>query len=150
MKEAPWDFHIEACGYEPAPSRVFGSAGAAGRQGMAELGAAALHLPSTPAHLTCLCSHLILPLLLSPRPAWWEADRHLTVPFPGWGMMLSSFPQALVWEEEVGWEAGDGGRWQHAREEKDAGTADLWLAAKKEGWESTPIQRHQPRRKGAE
>lgn len=56
------------------------------------------------------CSHLILPLLLSPRPAWWEADRYLTAPFPGWGMMLSSFPQALVWEEEVGWEAGDGGR----------------------------------------
>lgn len=29
-------------------------------------------------------------------------------------------------------------------EEKGAGTADSWLTAEEEGWESTPIQRYQP------
>lgn len=38
---------------EPAPRRVFGSTGVAGRQGTAEPGSSALHLSSTPAHLTC-------------------------------------------------------------------------------------------------
>lgn len=65
-------------------------------------------------------------------------------------MMLSPSLLTLVWEKEVGWEAGDGGRGQHTREEKDAGTADSWLTAKEEVWESASIQKHQPRRKGAE
>lgn len=64
--------------------------------------------------------------------------------------MLSQSPLALVWEEEVGWEAGDGGRGRHVTEEKDAGTVDSWLTAKEEGWESACIQRLQPRSKGAE
>lgn len=39
---------------EPASRRGFGNTGIAGRQGMVEPGSSALHLLSTPAHLTCL------------------------------------------------------------------------------------------------
>lgn len=119
MKEAPWDSHIEACGYEPAPSRVLGSTGAAGRQGRARSCCPAFILCPYTSHMSC--SHLILPLLLSPRPAWQEADRHLAAPLPGWGMMLSPSPLAFVWEEEIGWEAGDGGRGQMRERRKMLG-----------------------------
>lgn len=63
---------------------------------------------------------------------------------------MSPSPLVIVWGEGAGWEAGNGGRAWHAREKKDTGTVDPWLAAKEEGWESTIVQRHQPRREGAE
>lgn len=78
---------------------------------MAEPGSSALHLLSTPAHLTC------------PAPI----SSHYYSCLSSWmGNNAVPIPTGSCWGGR-GREAWDEGKGQHSREEKDAGAADPWL-----------------------